>query len=256
MIKGTIIETALEYVPYKMPINGGVWLTEKTLQIAEKRHEAKAKGEIDKARQLHADFQREARIDKNNALNAHCISLEEAFKKGRTQELFATVKQVKTPFSARQSTIKDRDGNELTDQQDIKERWQKYTEDLYTSIDDQQNEDQIDQGLQEPDLLESKVEWAMRQLPSNKVLGIDGIPAKLLRPILRVTLTTFQQIWKSCTWPADWRQSVFIPIPKKGDTRDCANYQTIALIPHASKILLKVIQKRLGNVIDRELPDV
>lgn len=111
-----MIHMALEYVPHKMPTKGAVWLTEKTLQIAEKRREAKAKGELDEARRLHADFQHEARID--NVLNARCISLEEAFRNGRIRELFATVKQVKTPFSARQSTIKDRDGNELTDQQD------------------------------------------------------------------------------------------------------------------------------------------
>ena len=106
-------------------------------------------------------------------------------------------------------------------------------------------------------MLESEVEWAIRQLPNNKAPGVDEVPAELLKPIPKAALTALcQKIWKTCSWPQEWKRSICIPIAKKGDPRNCANYRTIALIPHASKILLKIIQKRLENIIDREIPEV
>lgn len=256
-IRQTIVETAQEHVPYRRQARGSNWLTEATLQIADKRREAKAKGRLEEARSLNADFQREARKDKNNFLNARCTRLEDAYRNGRTRELFATVKQMKKRFTARQATIRDRDGNEISNQQGIRERWKEYTEELYASGSTGTSEDPWDEEEMEPDLLESEVDWALRQLQNNKAPGIDGIPAELVKPAPSAALTALcRTIWRTCEWPKEWKRSVFIPLPKKGDVRDCNNYRTIALIPHASKVLLKIIQMRLGNVIDRELPDV
>jgi len=165
------------------------------------------------------------------------------------------VKQTRKPFSARQGSVKERNGHELSDQQAIKDRWREYTEELYACANDQRD-DPGDQVQPEPDVLESEVEWAIRQLPNNKAPGVDKIPAELLKPAPRAALTALcRKIWRTCTWLKEWKRSIFIPMAKKGDPRECANYRTIALIPHASKILLKIIQKRLESIIDRELPE-
>ncbi|KAK1804337.1 hypothetical protein P4O66_020352 [Electrophorus voltai] len=152
---------------------------------------------------------------------------------------------VKKPFSAHQATIKDFDGNEISDQQDIKKRWKE----LYTGASTDYSEKLKGQEEPESDLLESEVEWALRQLPNNKAPSINGISAELLKPVPRATLTTLcQKIWRTCTWSKDWKRSVFIALLKKGYSKDCVNYRMIALIRHASKVLLKIIQKCLGNI--------
>uniref|UniRef100_A0A914X6Y4 Reverse transcriptase domain-containing protein n=1 Tax=Plectus sambesii TaxID=2011161 RepID=A0A914X6Y4_9BILA len=116
---------------------------------------------------------------------------------------------------------------------------------------------QEDITKQEPDILDEEVAWALKQLPNRKAPGIDCIPAKLLKSVPIPTLTTLcRQIWKTKSWPKDWTRSAFVLLPKKGDTKDCGNYRTIALITHASKILLKIIQKRMASFVEMELPDV
>ena len=101
----------------------------------------------------------------------------------------------------------------------------------------------------EPDILECKVKWALGSITMNKASGSDGIQAELLQILkddaVKVLHSICQQIWKTQQWPQDWKRSVFIPIPKKGNTKECSNYQTIALISHASKVMLKILQTRL-----------
>jgi hypothetical protein len=225
-VKRSITESARKHVANKKPAKASQWLAPDTIRIAERRREAKAKGRWDEARRLNAEFQREARNDKNRFLNERCSYLEEEYKKGHTRQLYAYVKQKRKPFSARQGTVKDRDGIELSDQQAIKDRWREYTEELYDCTNEYQD-DHGDQVQLEPDVLESEVEWAIRQLPNNKAPGVDGIPAELLKPIPRAALTALcQKIWRTCSWPKEWKRSVFIRIPKKGDPRNCANYRT------------------------------
>ena len=100
----------------------------------------------------------------------------------------------------------------------------------------------------ELDILESEVKWALGSITTNKTSGGDGISVKVLHSIC-------QQMWKTQQWPQDWKRSVFIPIPKKGNAKECSNYHTIALIPHASKVMLKV-QARLQQYVNWEHPDV
>ena len=103
----------------------------------------------------------------------------------------------------------------------------------------------------EPDILECKVKWAFGSITINKASGGDGIPAELsqiLKDIaMRVLHSICQQIWKTQQWPQDWKTSIFIPIPKKGNAKECSNYHTIALISHASKVMLNIQQARLQN---------
>ena len=101
----------------------------------------------------------------------------------------------------------------------------------------------------EPDILECEVKWALGSITTNKASGGDGIPVELFQILkddaVKVLHSICQQIWKTQQWPQDWKRSVFIPIPKKGNAKECSNYCTIALISHASKAMLKILQARL-----------
>ena len=112
----------------------------------------------------------------------------------------------------------------------------------------------------ELDILESEIKWALRRITTNKASGGDGIPVELFQILkdesVKVLHSICQQIWKIQQWPQDWKRSVFIPIPKKGNAKECSNYHTIALISHASEVMLKILQARLLQYVNRELPDV
>ena len=112
----------------------------------------------------------------------------------------------------------------------------------------------------EPDILECKVKWALERIITNKASGGDGISVELFQILkydaVKVLHSTYQQIWKTQQWPQDWKRSVFIPIPKKDNAKECSNYCTIALISHASKVMLKILQARLQHYVNCELPDV
>ena len=112
----------------------------------------------------------------------------------------------------------------------------------------------------EPDTLECEVKWALESITTNKASGGDGIPVELFQILkddaVKVLHSICQQIWKTQQWPQDWKTSVFIPIPKKGNAKECSNYCTIALISHASKVMLKILQARLQQYMNCERPDV
>ena len=112
----------------------------------------------------------------------------------------------------------------------------------------------------EPDILECEVKWALESITRNKASGGDGIPVELFQirkdDAVKVLRSICQQIWKTQQWPQDWKRSVFFPIPKKGGVRKCSNYCTIALITHASKVMFKILQARIQQYVNRELPDV
>ena len=112
----------------------------------------------------------------------------------------------------------------------------------------------------EPDILECEVKWALESITTNKASGGDGIPDELFQILkddaVKVLHSICQQIWKTQQWPQDWKSSVFFPIPKKDNGRECSNYHTIALISHVSKVMLKILQARLQQYVNCELPDV
>ena len=112
----------------------------------------------------------------------------------------------------------------------------------------------------EPDILECEVKWALGNITTNKTSGGEGILVELFQILkddaMKVLYSICQQIWKTQQWPQDWKRSVFIPIPRKGNAKECSNYHTIALISHASKVMLKILQARLQQYMNRELPDV
>ena len=138
---------------------------------------------------------------------------------------------------------------DLTEAEDIKKRWQEYTEELYKKdLQYSDNHDGVITHL-EPDILECKVKWALGSITMDKDSGSDGIPVELFQILkdnaVKMLHSKCHQIWKTQQWPQDWKKSVFIPIPKKGNAKECSNYHTIALISHASKVMLKILQGRL-----------
>ena len=145
--------------------------------------------------------------------------------------------------------------------QKILRRGGKNTQKNYTKKDlhDPDNHDGVIIHL-EPDILECKVKWALGSIATNKASGDDGIPVELFQILkddaVKVLHSICQQIWKTQQWPQGWKMSIFIPIPKKGNVKECSNYHTIALISHASKVMLKILQARLQQYVNRELPDI
>ena len=142
-------------------------------------------------------------------------------------------------------TIKDRNGMNLTEAEDIKRRWQEYTEELYKrDLTDPDNHNGMITHL-EPDIQECKVKWALGSITTNKASGGDGITVELFQILkddaVKVLHSICQQIWTSWQWPQDWKRSVLIPILKKGNAKECSNYCTIALISHTSKVMLKIL---------------
>ena len=147
-----------------------------------------------------------------------------------------------------------------TEAEDIKKRWQEYTEELYKKdLNDPDNHDGVVTTL-EPDILEYEVKWALGSITTNKASVGDGIPVELFQILkddaVKVLYSICQQIWKTQQWSQDWKRSVFIPIPKKGNAKECSNYCRIALVSHASKVMLKILQARLQQDINREPPHV
>ena len=127
--------------------------------------------------------------------------------------------------------------------------WQEYTEELHKkSLNDPYNHNGVFTHL-EPDILECEVKWASGSITMNKASGGDEIPVELFQLLkddaVKVLYSICQQIWKTEQWPLDWKKSVFIPIPKKGNAKEYSDYHTIALIPHASETMLKILQIRL-----------
>ena len=143
---------------------------------------------------------------------------------------------------------------DLTEAEDIKKRWQEYTKELYKKeLHNPDNHDGVITHL-EPDILECEVKWALGNITTNKASGDDGIPVELFQILkddaVKVLHSIGQQIWKTQQWPQAWKRSVFIPILKKGSAKDCSNYHTIALISHASKAMLKILQASLQQYMN------
>ena len=224
-------------------------MSKEALQIGEKRREAKGTGEKERYTHLNAEFQRIARRDKKAFLINQCKEIEENNRMGKMRDLFKKIRDTKGTFHAKMGSIKDRNGMDLRAAEDIKKRWQEYTEELYKkNLHDPDNHDGVITYL-DPDILEHEVKWALESITMNKASRGDGIPVELFQILkddtVKVLHSICQQIWKTQQWPQDWKRSVFILIPKKGNAKECSNYCTIVLISHASKVILKILQARL-----------
>jgi len=254
-VRDIVQETGIRTIPRKKKCKRTKWLSEEALQVAEKRRETKGKGEKERYTHLNAEFQRIARRNKKALLSDQCKEIEENHIMGKTRDLFNKIRDTKGIFQAKMGTIKDRKAME-----DIKKRWQEYIEELYKKdLHDPDSHDGMITNL-EPDILKYEVKWGLGSITTNKASGGDGIPAEFFQILkgdaVKALHSVCQQIWKTQQRPQDWKRSVVIPIPKKGNAKECSNYCTIALISHASKVMLKILQARLQQYVNRELPDV
>ena len=210
-----------------------------------KRREAKGKGEKERYTHLNAEFQRIAKRDKKAFLSDQCKQIEENNRMGKTRGLFKKIRDTEGIFHAKMGSIKDRNGRDLTEAEDIKRRWQEYTEELFKKdLHDPDNHDGMITHL-EPDILKCEVKWALRSITMNKASGGDGIPIELLQSLkddaMKGLHSICQQIWKTQQWPRVWKRSLFIQNPKKVNAKECSNYHTVVLISHARKVMLKIL---------------
>ena len=178
---------------------------------------------MERYKHLNAEFQRLARRDKKAFLSDQCKEIEEDNRMEKTRGLFKKIRDIKGTFHANMDSIKDRNGVNSTEAEDIKKRWQEYTEELYKKhLPDPDNHNGVITHL-EPDILECKVKWALESITTNKASGGDGIPVELFQILkddaVKVLHSIRQQIWKTQQWPQDWKRSVFILIPKKTNAK-------------------------------------
>ena len=186
--------------------------------------------------------------------------IDENNRMGKTRDFFKKIRDIKGTFQAKMGSIKDRNGTDLAEAEQIKKMWCEYTEELYKKdLHDSDNHNGVITHL-EPDILECEVKWALESITTNKANGCDGIPVELFQILkddaVKLLHSICQQIWKTQQWPQDWKRSVFIPNSEKGNPKECSDYHTIALISHASKVMLKILQERLQQYVNHELPDV
>ena len=216
------------------------------------KKKSKSKGEKERYTHLNAELQRIERRDKKTFLSDQWKGKEENNRMGKIRDLFKKIRDTKETFHAKMGSINDRNGMDLTEAEDMKKRWQEYTEELYKK--DLQDSDTHDGVIihthLEPDILEWEVKWALGSITKNKASGGDGIPVELFQILkddaVKVLLHSIcQQIWKTQQRPQDCKRSVLIPIWKKGNAKECSNYRTTDLISHARRIMLKILQARL-----------
>ena len=205
-------ETGSKTITKKKKCKKSKSLSEEVLQIAVKRREAKSKGEKERYSHLNAEFQRIARRDEKAFLSNPCKEIEENNRMGKTRALFKKIRDTRGTFNAKMGSIKDRNGMDLTEAEDIKKRWQEYTEKLYKKYlhDPDNHNGVITHTHLEPDILECEVKWALKSITINKVSGGDGIPVGLFQILkddaVKVLHAICQQIWKTQQWPQDWKK--------------------------------------------------
>ena len=180
-IHDIVQETGIKTIPMEKKCKKEKWLSEGALQIAVKRREAKSKGEKQRYKHLNAEFQRIARRDKKAFFSDQCKEIEEKNRMGKTRDLFRKIRDTKGTLHAKMGSMKDRNGLDLTEAEDIKKRWQEYTEELYKKeFHDPDNQNSVISHL-EPDILECEVKWALGSITTNRASGGDGSPAEFFK---------------------------------------------------------------------------
>ena len=231
--------TGVKTIPKKKKCKKAKWLSEEALQITEKGREVKSKGVKERYTHLNAEFQRIAKRDKKAFLSNQCKEIEEKNRMGKTRDLFKKIWDTKGTFHAKVGSIKDRNVMDPTETEDIKKKWQEYTEKLYRKdLHDPDNHDGVITRV-EPDILECKVKWALGSITMNKASGGDGIPVELFQILkddaVKVLHSIYQQIRKTQQWPQDWKRSISFQSLRKATPN---NAQTAAQL-HSSYMLVK-----------------
>ena len=267
-IKTALQESAEEVLGRRRKKNKP-WVTDDILDLCDKRRDLKkTKKDNPEAAQHHRDVNKTIRKKmkeaKENWISEMCDNIDTGMRKGNSKMAYDTLKLLTRPQQTRTSVIEDKKGEVLTEEAAVIKRWTEYCEELYnyklrpdTSI--------LNKGINtnreagDAPILKEEVEEAIRSLKAGKSPGVDNIPAELIKhggPEMIKALTTIcQRIWDTKQWPTEWTQSLIIPLPKKGNLRQCQNYRTISLISHPSKVMLRVLLNRLKKKSEEILAD-
>ncbi|CAG7733625.1 unnamed protein product, partial [Allacma fusca] len=238
------------------------WMSEETLKLIEERRKVKLEGNDNRYKALNRCVQRSCRNDREAYLNRCCEEIQEHADHNESSILFKKIKQITRDFKPQSHEITAEDGTVAWDSNKILENWRLYCSKLYWSEPQNPNNNEVPgievDSVEEPEILLDEVRDAIKALRKYKAPGCDGIEAEILQSMGK---KAEKVIWKICNnkwhkreWPEDWYKSVLIPLHKKGDTKNCANYRTIALIPHASKVMLRIINNRVKAYLHRQIP--
>ena len=250
------------------------WITDEALRLCDRRRELK-KRRFDGVDQqginhtleykvANANIRKELRAAKGSWINSQCQAIEENLRHTNTKQAFAIVKNLTRNRQSRTAVINDKNGRMITEAKAVAERWREYCHDLYShplnvDTDIMKRPQEVEEQEERLPILREEVVTAIKQLKAGKAAGIDNIPGELLREggesTVSILLKICNEVWISGKWPPSWTTSIIVPIPKKGDLKECQNYRTISLISHPSKVLLKVILNRLRPQIEPLLAD-
>ena len=247
-VRDIVQEPVFKTIPKKKKCKKAKWLSEEALKIVEKRREVKSKGEKERYTHFNAEFQRIARRDKTAFLSNQCKEIEGKNRMGKTRDLFKKIRDTMGIFHAKMGSMKDRNGMDLTEAEDIKKRWQEYTEELYKKdLHDSDNNDSVTTHLA-TDILECEIKWALGSITMNKANGGDGIPVELFQILkddaVKVLHSNASKFGNSAV-ASGLEKVSFHSNPKE---RQC---QRMFKLPHNfthlthSKVMLKILQARL-----------
>ena len=262
-IKKAVTESAKSVIGYaKRKPARKAWVTNEMLEKMEERRKWKnVKSEEGKRnyRQLNNELRRQTDRARENWWERECKELEEMDKRGRSDLMYAKVSQITMkPKSCSSATINDNNGKPLTDPHEIQSRWKEYIETLYDkngkpNMDDirLEEESHVQPEDMGPQLLDSEIKAAINEMKNNKAEGVDGIPAEFWKVLgdkaMRELVKLCKDMYEKGEWPKDFTRMVMIPLQKKPNATECGDYRTISLIPHASKIMLKILTKRIES---------
>ncbi|XP_012544182.2 transposon TX1 uncharacterized 149 kDa protein [Bombyx mori] len=241
-----------------------VWISEQTWKLISKRKYIKGKGlQDDDVRKTYSDLCKEikkaCRRDKNCFIADICIEIEKHSQKYQPSDLFKKVRLLSRKFKPRSWIIEDHNGKPITDLNAVVERWRKYCEGLYDQPESMSTQLPVwDEITLEPSIIRSEVTEAISRLKSNKAPGPDHITAEIIKSLgergVNAVHSICNYVWQHGEWPNDWTKSIILPLHKKGSTRKCDNYRTLALVSHCSKVLLYILNTRLRYFLDWQIP--
>ena len=235
------------------------YITDEVFQLAKDKSQARKNSNKEEYKRLKKEIRAKIRRDKVDWLARECSQITEANMERKSKKPFQQIKKVKnvSHVHVKTQSINAKDGTTLTEIEDILNRWHEYGQQLFDSID--VPEPCIKFEHMEPKPLLDEVKAALKQLKSGKSPGLDGIPAELLKNTgeagVEALLHLCLKIWETCQWPREWKLQEFVMLHKGGSTKECGNYRTIALISHASKILLIIILNRMRKKAEEEISD-
>ncbi|XP_012553302.2 LINE-1 reverse transcriptase homolog [Bombyx mori] len=235
------------------------WMSVDTFALVEERRRLKTSGaDLKTLNAKSARIQEACRRDRNQYLQNLCIELEIHANKHETRDLHQKIKSLTKTLSSKTWAIENSQGETVTDLEDISETWKQYCQSLFQDPNSHCFDPTAPQDEEiEPSILKDEVRAAIKHLKKGKATGKDAIPIETIEASgeygVEIFHTLCNKIWQSGTWPQDWVHTVFVPLHKKGSTKSCSNYRLIALIPHACKILLRIVNERLKSYLSKEI---